>query len=590
MEVVKAFTTNGLHTEIVIKGTVENPIFRASDIGEILKMSNIRSHIQHFDKTERDDVNSIDGIGRVQQVTFLTEKGLYKILFKSRKSIAEQFQNWVCDVVKELRISGTYSLQQQLEQTQQQLVESEQNFDSRLRKENELKKQEFILREFGSNSDVIYIVRVKTFENGTYIIKIGESQGGLVQRFTQHKQNYKDETILLDCFAVKCCLAFEQFIHKHDKVKTHQVTNLPNHEKEIELFLIGNSLSYETLIQIIQKHLPSYNEYTEKYVDGLKKQIEILTSIITNTISKQESTTIPSDFDMETFNAEENLRLENIPNNTIISSNTILNTVVENVSSFKQKQDSLEQTFDSLKQRQDLFEQKLNPPQQIKTMTNFQTPLVTLGPRLQKINPDTFQLEKVYESVAECLKEYNFRIKRPSIQKAVSENTIYHGYRWMYVDRDQDANLISGLAPTKKTRPQNCGYIAKLNHDKTEIVTVFLDRKTASVENGYSPSALDTSVKNFSISNGYYYKLYEECDDVLKDVFVEKYGEPIMYKDGVGQFNASNNELVKEFVCKFEVQKQLQISDKTIIKSITNNIPYNGYLYKLLGQKRKVGL
>ena len=69
MEVVKAFTTNGLHTEIVIKGTVENPIFRASDIGEILKMSNIRSHIQHFDKTERDDVNSIDGIGRVQQVT-----------------------------------------------------------------------------------------------------------------------------------------------------------------------------------------------------------------------------------------------------------------------------------------------------------------------------------------------------------------------------------------------------------------------------------------------------------------------------------------------------------------------------------------
>lgn len=43
--------------------------------------------------------------GGLQDVTFLTEKGLYKILFKSRKPIAEKFQNWVCDVVKELCIS-----------------------------------------------------------------------------------------------------------------------------------------------------------------------------------------------------------------------------------------------------------------------------------------------------------------------------------------------------------------------------------------------------------------------------------------------------------------------------------------------------
>ena len=55
-------------------------------------MINIRATIQNFDDSEK-VVNSIDTLGGSQQVTFLTEKGLYKVLFKSRKPIAEKFQN-----------------------------------------------------------------------------------------------------------------------------------------------------------------------------------------------------------------------------------------------------------------------------------------------------------------------------------------------------------------------------------------------------------------------------------------------------------------------------------------------------------------
>ena len=72
MEVVKAFNYNKLHTEIVIKGTHEEPLFRASDIGEILQMTNIRASIVDFDNTEK-DVKVIDTPGGAQSVTFLTE-------------------------------------------------------------------------------------------------------------------------------------------------------------------------------------------------------------------------------------------------------------------------------------------------------------------------------------------------------------------------------------------------------------------------------------------------------------------------------------------------------------------------------------
>ena len=59
-------------------------------------------------------MHSMHTLGGEQDVTFLTEKGLYKVLFKSRKPIAEKFQNWVCEVIKEIRLNGKYKLEQEL--------------------------------------------------------------------------------------------------------------------------------------------------------------------------------------------------------------------------------------------------------------------------------------------------------------------------------------------------------------------------------------------------------------------------------------------------------------------------------------------
>ena len=74
--------------------------------------------------------------------------------------------------------------------------------------------------------------------------------------------------------------------------------------------------------------------------------------------------------------------------------------------------------------------EKINSTQ-TKVSTGFNEPLVTLGPRLQKINPETLEIVKVYESVSEAMKE-NSQIKRPSINKAIVENIIYCGFRWLF--------------------------------------------------------------------------------------------------------------------------------------------------------------
>ena len=132
------------------------------------------------------------------------------------------------------------------------------------------------------------------------------------------------------------------------------------------------------------------------------------------------------------------------------------------------------------------------------------------------------------------------------------------------------------------------GYIAKLSADKSEILNVYLDRKTAAHFNGYeSISALDIPVKNFIITKGHYYKLFDDCDNILKQNFIQTNGDPILYKNGLGQYDAENN-LIREFICKYDCIKQLKISDKTLAKALDKNILYNGSYFKELNSKLKI--
>lgn len=539
MEIVKAFNSNNLHTEIVIKGTINEPLFRASDIGTVLDMSAIRSVIRDFSDSEK-VVHTTHTLGGSQQVTFLTEKGLYKVLFKSRKPIAEKFQDWVCEVVKEIRLNGVYDLQKQLLQVEQQ---KEKEYEAKLEKQKVLEREKVILKEYATIGSIIYIIKVKSFENGQYIIKLGESRRGIKDRYNEHKSKY-EECLLLDCFAVNKSKDFESFLHNNEIIKCDRVKDLKGHETELELFLIGKNLTYKRLIDIINNNIKYFNNNDTNKIELENEQLKLM------------------------------LEMKNTNND-----NLLIQELIQTVKQMSGKIDNLEKSNKELLQ-------KFNATQ-TKIVTGFNEPLVTLGPRLQKINPETLELIKVYETVSEAMKE-DSNIKRPSINKAIVENTVYNGYRWLFVDRELDANLVHNILPTRQSRQQNIGYIAQINKEKTEIINVYLDRKTASHFNGYeSSSALDNHVKNNSLTKGYYYKLYNDCDEILKDNFILRNKcEPLLYKNGVGQYDSSNN-LIKEFECKYDCIKQLKISDKTLSKALDKPIMYQNCYYKNIGSKLK---
>ena len=419
-----------------------------------------------------------------------------------------------------------------------------QEYNTKLEKERFLEREKILLREYANIGSIFYIIKVKSYENGSYVIKIGESRRGIAGRYQEHKHNY-EECLLLDCFVVNKSKDFETFIKEHELVRGSRVRDLKGHEKELELFFIGKNLSYHTLLQIINGNLKFFNDTNNVKLELENEQLKLM------------------------------LEMQNT-NNEIPMMQELLQTMKQMSSKIDHLETMNKEILEKLQRSQ------------VKTTTGFQTPLVTLGPRLQKIHPETLTLLKVYETVTDAMKE-DQNIKRPSINKAITENTIYAGYRWQLVDRELDPNVIYNITPTKKTREQNLGYIAQVNKEKTEIINVYIDRKTAALQNGYeSSSALDNPVKNGTLAkNNYYYQLYEKCDENLVQAFEEKNGKPLLYINGIGQFSEQNN-LTREFACKYDCIRSLQMSDKTLAKTLDKNIAYQGYFYKTLGKKIKI--
>lgn len=488
--------------------------------------------------------NSSKG-GQNKEIIMLTINAFKRFCLKAGTKKADEIHEYYIKMEKVLQdvlFEECNALTEQVKQIKQENVKKdtdmtrkELEFKTKLKDQKTLEKEKILLSQFSISIPIVYIIKVKTFENGQYIVKIGESRRGITGRYNEHRGKYS-ECLLLDVFAVNRSKDFESYIHNHKLIRSNRIRDLEGHENELELFLIGKELSYQMILDAINSQIDNF----------------------------QESSTYKLELELEKLK----LQMQQKESSTV-------GTLEKQVALLLAKIDNLEKLVLEIPEKL----KTLQP----KTVTGFQEPLVTLGPRVQKINPETLELVKVYECASDVMKE-NRNIKRPSLSKAVLENSVYCGFRWNFVDRELDASKLENVAPSKASKQYKQGYVAKLTADGSEILNVYIDRKTAAMMNGYdSWSALDTPVKKGTVTKGHVYKLFEECEN--KESFIQKHGkEPLLYKNGFGIFD-STGKMVREYACRYDCIRFEKISDKTIAKAIEKNVPYKDMYFRDLGEK-----
>ncbi len=86
------------------------------DCMSILDLGNPTETVKMFDDDEFSTTEVIDSIGRRQQAYIISEPGLYRLVMRSRKPEAKEFQRWVThEVLPSIRKHGAYMTQQTLD-------------------------------------------------------------------------------------------------------------------------------------------------------------------------------------------------------------------------------------------------------------------------------------------------------------------------------------------------------------------------------------------------------------------------------------------------------------------------------------------
>ena len=547
MDILKAFSLIDETHNINIQGTVENPLFQANQIGKLLGMSNIRENLRDYDDDER-LVILTDTLGGQQQLLFITELGLYKILGRSRKPIAAIFQKWMINTIKEIRVNGMYQLKQ------------ENEVDKKLMTiKGELQQHRIYLDAY-DNKKVVYICKLRNVDD-KILIKIGKSEH-LTKRMRQILDTYNEVTpILINVFESSDFSNFETHIHGNNFIKKYKFNEESKNGKGSREIYLVNEEEYNEMIKIIKIIKPQYDNNDLKL---LEKQIECekqkaQTSILEN--ERIKSQTMLTEIELKRIELE--LEIIKIEEN-------IKNQEEEEQEEEEQEEEEEEEIS---KEEPQLFTiRKRNHSSRI--------------PKIYQYNPDNLTTPiKMYNGPAEVERQ-NATFSPTPLKLASKNNTIYKGFRWLYVNRNEEPP--QELEPTKATKnvSPEVQFIAMIDIKKTKILAVYSNQKQAVEARNLKCNSFTRAIQQQSLSSGHYWNFFDKCSEEMQTEYLSHSKLPERYVPAcskkVQQIDPKTNEIIKTYNSNREVCNVAQISTAVIRRITETGEIYNGYKWKLV--------
>jgi prophage antirepressor-like protein len=548
MDILKAFSLVGDNYQVNIQGTHENPLFKANDIGKILGIKKIKDNIQDFDETEKEAV-SIGTLGGPQETTFLTEIGLYRIIGRSRKPIAQIFQRWIINIIKEIRIHGMYKLN------------LENEVDKKLYEQKNIESLHQKLMKIYHNENMIYIFKLKEDPDkpGFFIIKIGSTQN-IKERIKNISKDYNVDPILIDALHNNNYIKTENMIHDNatiNQYKYHKIINI-NGIKSREIYSVNNEI-YEGLLKIIEQINLNYcNEQNPEY------KIKMTELNNENEKLKQETEKLKQETQL--------LKIQ--------SENVILRQLEIQLEMKKLIMQDPEQ--DKEKDEEEFVKEKVEI-NYIKKRVN--------GPKIPKVYQykidDLINPYHIFDSPSEAERILD-NVSQSALKRASIENTIYKDYRWLYVVRAEEPPVQ--LEPTieKKHSSSEIKFIAMIDIKQTKILEVYASQKDAIEARNMKCNSFTRAIQQKSVSSGHYWNFFDDCSEEMKQEYLKINSLPNKMINSTGIKIQKIDPLSKKVICvynsKRDIVKKYQISYLKLnqIVNDNNNEIYQGFIWKLI--------
>ncbi|EOF9714215.1 Bro-N domain-containing protein, partial [Neisseria gonorrhoeae] len=87
------------------------PLFCLTDVARILEISNANPLRFNMKRDGVHKMYSVDTKGRKNEITYINEPNLYRVIFRSNKPEAVKFQDWIFEeVIPQIRKTGGYQV------------------------------------------------------------------------------------------------------------------------------------------------------------------------------------------------------------------------------------------------------------------------------------------------------------------------------------------------------------------------------------------------------------------------------------------------------------------------------------------------
>jgi len=406
-----------------------------------------------------------------------------------------------------------------------------------------------------NNKSLIYLIKMKSNEDGSFLLKIGWSDN-LQSRVNHIKNEFNLDIIVLDVIECELNKKFEKALHHHSFISPLQYKEIINNNKKSqECFLIKDINVYDKINIICNKEKIKYlgrdKELFKLEVDV--KKIELLNKYY------------------EKYDKDENLKLIKYISDIFNNPNELSEDIE------KKYHNNINEIIENSTK-----EEVKNNEKELSVQAHL-----SQGPIVQVYDgEDTTKLLYVFDNIMECtrnIKDTSFS----AIKNAAKNKHLYRGYRWHFLNRriEKDIYSVKDIGNTSIIQEKVDDHIALLNIEKTEVIQVFTKQNEIIKKLSCSASLINTAIKYGNIIKGHYIEYFSKLDDNIKDNYLlnNKLPEKIPLNSIIVQkIDKDTNEILEISYSMEDACKKFKISSKSLKKYSKNNEVYNGFKWKII--------
>jgi phage anti-repressor protein len=432
-------------------------------------------------------------------------------------------------------------------------------------------KQNKIYKNVYTNQNIVYIMKLQTFKDNTYVIKIGYTDNikDRLWKLSSEYSNNENPIIIMDIFPCEYNKKFETFLHNHPYIIKYKYTNLVNDKKSsIETYLIDDN-KYEKIKRIVEDNIIYYNGINLEILKEKNKTLELQ-------LKQKELECLKNQPELFKLLCETKQKELDF-NNKLYENPELLNKFIE---LYKNKQNQNITYENNIVETNEIIQEKneeIIKKQEIKDC----------GHLVQVYNGnDITKLLHVFNGITDATRNIE-GVSFTGVKNACIKKEIYKGYRWHLVNRnDPNPNEVKNIGDTIVPNQKLEGKIAMLDIDLTTVEKVFIKQKDAAEYIGQNVSALCRAI-NYKIKlSNKYFMFWDMVDKELQDKYLENNTLPLITEKNNGkkvhQINPDTNEIVKVHLSIVDLIRDLKISPRTIKKHSQNDTIYNGFKWKII--------